>query len=438
MLLKMTHFFNKLMERFLPDAFLFAIILTFVVFGLGVLFTPSSPYQMILYWGDGLWNLVKFAMEMVLILVTGFTLAKTQFVAHILDKIAGLANTQTKAVVLSTIVSSIACYINWGFGLVVAGLFSLELVKRIKNLNFGLLVAASYSGFILWHGGISGSIPLKLTAPSAGIKKLLLTGDSISLQETIFSSFNLIILLANFLTILVVNYFLSKQKIETHLIEVNHQAKDYQHQAPKSFAQKIEQSKIIIGILALMSIAYIVSYLQSGRAVNLGFISFIFLFLGLCLHKTPKRFLHYFNQSVTQSSGIILQFPIYAGIMAMMKSSGLAHLLSEFFINISTDSTFLLFTYWSAGLVNFFVPSGGGQWALQAPFILPAANELGIPVTKAAMAIAWGDAWTNMVQPFWALPLLSIAGIKLKDMMGYSVIIFLACGLVSSLLFVII
>ena len=155
------------------------------------------------------------------------------------------------------------------------------------------------------------------------------------------------------------------------------------------------------------------------------------------LHGNASRFLFYFKQGVAQSSGIILQFPFYAGIMAIMKDSGLAVDLSQLFVSISNENTFLLFSYWSAGLLNFFVPSGGGQWALQAPIMLPAAKELGISLSDTAMAIAWGDAWTNMVQPFWAIPLLSIAGLKLKDMMTYSVFIFLGVGLVSSLVFVI-
>ncbi len=435
MLVRVTQFFNGLMEKYLPDAFLFAIILSFIVFVLGVAFTPAGPNDMVIYWGDGLWSLVKFAMEMVLILVSGFTLAKTSLIRAMLDSTAKIADNQVKAVVLATLVSSTACYFNWGFGLVVAGLFALELAKRVKDINFGLLVAASYSGFLLWHGGISGSIPLKLTSPSVAVQKIIGT-DSIALSETLFSSYNLIILVANFAVILLVNYFLSKQKLayKNHELVIAHD--EYELEEAKTFAQKLEQSKMVTLLIAVMSIAYSVNYLLNGGQVNLGFISFLFLFAGLVLHKTPKQFLHYFSNSVKQSSGIILQFPLYAGIMAMMKGSGLVDMLSSFFLSVSTEHTFLLFTYWSAGLVNFFVPSGGGQWALQAPFILPAASELGIPYAKAAMAIAWGDAWTNMVQPFWALPLLSVAGIKLKDMMGYSVIIFIATGIISSLLFV--
>ena len=157
--------------------------------------------------------------------------------------------------------------------------------------------------------------------------------------------------------------------------------------------------------------------------------------LGILLHGSPSKFYGSFKTSVEQSAGIILQFPFYAGIMGMMASSGMAQALSEFFVSLASRETFLIYTYISAGIVNFFVPSGGGQWVIQGPIILPAAKELGVSLPKAAMAIAWGDAWSNMVQPFWALPLLSIAKIELKDIMGYLVIIFLATGLVTSAIF---
>ena len=426
------------MERFLPDAFIFAIILTFFVLICASILTPSGPIEVLGFWGDGLWNLVKFSMEMVLVLVSGFTLAKTDLVKSLLNRLARRVTTQSGAVLLSTIVSSCACYLNWGFGLIVAGLFAVELAKRIRDINMGLLLASSYSGFMLWHGGFSGSIPLKLTSPSIEIQKIIGV-DSISLSDTIFTNFNMIILLCNFATIIGINYYLSR-KVSTKSTVANNFVKNEEYPVIEinTPAQKLENSKLITGILSLMALVYIVNYIMAGKGINLGLISFVFLFLGLALHKTPKRFLYYFTDSVSQSSGIILQFPLYAGIMAMMKMSGLGELLSQFFINMSTENTFLVYTYWSAGLVNFFVPSGGGQWALQAPFILPAANELGVSLSKSAMAIAWGDAWTNMVQPFWAIPLLSIAKVKLKDIMGCCVIIFFATGLVTSILFAII
>ena len=140
--------------------------------------------------------------------------------------------------------------------------------------------------------------------------------------------------------------------------------------------------------------------------------------------------------AVDTSSGIILQFPLYAGLMGMMVDSGLAISMSQWFVEISTKQSFPVITFLSAGIVNFFVPSGGGQWAVQAPIVVPAANQLGVPISQAAMAVAWGDAWTNMIQPFWALPLLALSGLKLRQIMGYCIVILIWSGvLIGSMIY---
>ncbi|MCK9905937.1 TIGR00366 family protein, partial [Frankia sp. Cpl3] len=159
----------------------------------------------------------------------------------------------------------------------------------------------------------------------------------------------------------------------------------------------------------------------------------LFLFLGILLHGTPRRFLDAMGEAIKGSAGIVVQFPFYAGIIGMMTASGLAASISNWFISISTATTFPLFTFWSAGLVNIFVPSGGGQWAVQAPIMLPAAAELGVSNAKVAMAIAWGDAWTNLIQPFWALPALAIAGLGARDIMGYCLMMLFVTGAIISL-----
>jgi len=161
--------------------------------------------------------------------------------------------------------------------------------------------------------------------------------------------------------------------------------------------------------------------------------NFTFLFLGILLHKTPRRYLHSLNNAVKGSAGIILQFPFYSGIMGMMIASGLAATISGWFVSISSESTLPFFAFLSAGLVNIFVPSGGGQWAVQGPIMIPASIELGTPLAKTAMAVAWGDAWTNMIQPFWALPALGIAGLGARDIMGYCLVALLYSGLVLGL-----
>ena len=430
MLNRLTRVFTNLSQKYLPDAFIFALILTLFVFIAGIFIAEKSPLLMIKYWGDGFWNLLKFSMQMALVLITGFTLAKTTIVSIALKRIASLATNHSTGVLLVTIVSLIACYINWGFGLIVSALIAVEVSKKLKRVNFGLMIASAYSGFLVWHGGLSGSIPLKLTSPSKLIKDII-GSDSISVKDTLFSPFNLIILFSIIISLLITNYFLSKSSDNIVPFKSTEEKKTNEKN-DNTFSSKLENSKFLLGTINVLGIIYISQHFYFGGSFNLNIMIFLFLILSMILNLTPKSFLFSFNNSVKDSSGILLQFPFYAGIMGMMASSGLAVSMSEYFISISNEKTFLFFTYISAGIVNFFVPSGGGQWAIQGPIILPVAKELGISFSKASMAIAWGDAWTNLVQPFWALPLLSIGKTKLKEMMGYCVIIFILIGLLTS------
>jgi len=189
-------------------------------------------------------------------------------------------------------------------------------------------------------------------------------------------------------------------------------------------SDRLENSQIISLLIGLLGLAFIIYHFAvNGFDLNINIVNLIMLFIGILLHRTPRRFLHSVNNAVKNVGGIIVQFPFYAGIMGMMVASGLSEQMSLWFVNISTEFTYPLFTFLSAGLVNFFVPSGGGQWAVQGPIMIPAGIEIGVDTAKTAMAVAWGDAWTNMIQPFWALPLLAIAGLKVRDIMGFCVII---------------
>src|SRR5699024_2151318 len=189
-------------------------------------------------------------------------------------------------------------------------------------------------------------------------------------------------------------------------------------------SDRLENSQIISILIGLLGLAFIIyHFATNGFDLNINLVNLIMLFLGILLHRTPRRFLHSVNNAVKNVGGIIVQFPFYAGIMGMMVASGLSEQMSLWFIGISNEFTYPLFTFLSAGLVNFFVPSGGGQWAVQGPIMIPAGIEIGVDTAKTAMAVAWGDAWTNMIQPFWALPLLAIAGLRVRDIMGFCVII---------------
>ncbi|PKR77901.1 short-chain fatty acid transporter [Halalkalibacillus sediminis] len=429
MLKGMTSFFNRIVQRYLPDAFLFALILTFIVYILGVLFTDSGPVQMVEHWGTGFWDLLQFAMQMSLIVVTGYILANTPLVKGFLQKLSNLANTPGQAIVLVTIVASIACLINYGFGLIVGALLSLHVAKRIPSVDYRLLIAAAYSGFLLWHGGLSGSIPLTIATDD---HFLMDSVGSIPITETLFSGMNLFIVFVLLVTLPLMNWLMNRSSDYTGTLDpefLNAQTESTKvEDAPKKEemtpAEKLENSKAVSMIIGLLGLTFIfIHFINNGFDLNINIVNFIMLFLGIILHVNPRRYLNVINDAVKNAGGIIIQFPFYAGIMGMMVASGLSEQMSLWFVNISNEVTFPLFAFISAGIVNFFVPSGGGQWAVQGPIMIGAASDLGVDTAKTAMAVAWGDAWTNMIQPFWALPLLAIAGLKVKDIMGFCMVI---------------
>lgn len=425
-----TSFFDRLVQRFLPDAFLFAIILTFAVFLLGIFFTGSSPIQMVDYWGSGFWDLLAFAMQMSLIVVTGYILANTPIIKRLLAKLSHLANTPEQAILAVTFIASIACLINYGFGLVVGALYAIHVAKRVPTVDYRVLMASAYSGFLLWHGGLSGSIPLLIATPGHFLED---TMGVIPVSETLFSGFNIFIVLVLLFTLPFLNRFLMKSKgpvkntdaslWQPEAVEENklEEVVDKEKLTP---AERLENSQIISIIIGIFGLCFVIYFfVENGFDLNINIVNFIFLFLGIIFHKTPRRFLNSVTDAVKNAGGIIIQFPFYAGIMGMMVSSGLSEQMSLWFVSISNETTLPLFTFISAGIVNFFVPSGGGQWAVQGPIMIPAALEIGADTAKTAMAVAWGDAWTNMIQPFWALPLLAIAGLKVRDIMGFCVLI---------------
>lgn len=423
----------------MPDPFLLVIVLTFFVIGLAVFLTDSTPVQILGFWGDGFWNLLEFSMQMVLIVVTGHVMASSPFFKKILGNLANIPKSPGQAIILVTLVALIACWVNWGFGLIIGALFAKEIAKKVEGVDYRLLIASAYSGFIIWSGGLSSSVALTIATPGHFTEKLI---GVVPTSETLFSSFNLVIVIGLIILVPIINRFMIPPKEQAFLIdrklleESDDMLASTAEQIEMTPADRLENSKLLSLLIGLLGLSFLGYYIvTNGLAINLNIINFLFLFIGIILHKTPKLFLEAIAGSVKSASGIIIQFPFYAGLMGIVTASGLAGILSNAFISISNENTFHMFTLWSAGLVNFFVPSGGGQWAVQAPVMLEAAEALNVSLPKTAMAVAWGDAWTNMIQPFYALPALAIAGLKAKDIMGYGLIIMLITGIFISAVF---
>ncbi|MFT5572503.1 MAG: short-chain fatty acids transporter [Cryomorphaceae bacterium] len=436
MIKRSADFFSGVVQRWLPDAFVIAVILTCVVFLSGMVFENQSVSAMAEHWGNGFWKLLGFSMQMVLILVLGSVLAMSGPVKSALISIAKLASSPSQGVVLVTFVSMLGLWVNWGFGLVVAALFAREVAAQVKNSHFPLLVASAYSGMLIWHAGLSGSIPLKIASTGSDALSQLLGGQVIPLSETIFAWQNIAIVVALGVSLPVLMVMMMPDK-KDRLDFIGEQAskKIVNHEA-LSPAEKLEHLPLINFLLVALGIVYLLGYFEDGKGIDLNLINLCLLLAGLALHINPYNYLNSMRQAAGTSSGVILQFPLYAGLMGMMVDSGLAISMSQWFVETSSKETFSVITFFSAGIVNFFVPSGGGQWAVQAPIVVPAAVQLGVPINQVAMAVAWGDGWTNMIQPFWALPLLAISGLNLRQIMGYCIVILIWSGiLIASMIY---
>ncbi|MFB9224389.1 short-chain fatty acid transporter [Paracoccus cavernae] len=419
---------TRLMERWLPDAFIFVLILTIIAVLAAVLVEGNTPLAVMQMWGEGFWKLLEFSMQMLLVLVTGYILASSPPVKRLLRKLASVATSAGSAIVLVTVVSLVASWLNWGFGLVVGAIFAKELARQIK-VDYRLLVASAYSGFVIWHAGLSGSIPLTITTPGHFAEPQL---GLIPTSETIFAPWNLIIVAVLFVVIPLANRMMMPPEHETVLVSPEALAENEPAPMPANPtpAERMENSRLLMWVVGIPALAWLVYYFVNGGGLNLNVVNFMFLFLGIVLHGTARSFLAALDSAIRGGAGIVVQFPFYAGIMAIMTGSGLGTSLSEFFVSISTATTLPFWTFIAGGIINIFVPSGGGQWAVQAPVMLPAAQALGADMPRVAMAVAWGDAWTNMLQPFWALPMLGIAGLKARDIMGYCVVVLLISGII--------
>ena len=440
---KFTNGCVRVINRWLPDPFLFAVILTVVVFIAAMFGTQQGPLDLIWAWGgqgatkSGMWSLLGFAMQMALVLVLGSAMASSNACKRGLGSLARLAHDKKSAILVTTFVSTICCWLNWGFGLIAGALLAREVAKRVRDVDYPLLIASAYSGFVIWHAGLSGSIPLQMNA--VGGTEILGVSYSAATSETIFHPMNLIMCVLILVLMPLINYAMHPDTEHTIVVDPSlledEKEREYKIETP---AEKIEHSKILWVITLLFGFAYIIYYfVQRGFNLDLNIVNTIFLFLGILLHGDLRRYVDAVGDAAAGAAGILLQFPFYAGIMGLMVAANpetgtsLAGIIANFFTNISNNYTFPVFTFLSAGIINFFGPSGGGQWAVQAPIVMPAATEMGIEYGRAAMAIAWGDQWTNMIQPFWALPALGIAGLSARNVMGYLVVITIFVGLLA-------
>lgn len=442
MLRKLGRRFEAFFRATTPDPFVLAVALTFVVFGLAMLVQGTSPVEIVRAWqGDaGFWSLLAFSMQMVLILVTGHALASTRPVRALIHRLAGIPQTGAQAAALVAFVSIAAALINWGLGLIVGALLARDMGRACRergiHAHYPLLVAAGYSGLMCWHGGLSGTAPLEMTT-GTDVERFLGTElaarvDPVPFTDTVLGLGNLVTSGGLLVLVPALCFLLAPKNGESaegiDAFDVDDERAPVEKPAA-TVPDKIGRSPLtLILVVPALVYAVVLFFVDVGvGALNPNAINLIFLTLGLVLHGSLHRYANAIGDAARHSAGIILQFPFYAGIMGVMRTTGLAATIAESMASLAPAKLYTAMTFLSAGVVNLFVPSGGGQWAVQGPIAVSAAQDLGIPVEQVVMAVAYGDQWTNMLQPFWALPLLAITGIEAKDILGYTSI-FLVLG----------
>ena len=438
---------SKLVERYLPDAFIFALLLTFITMILAVVFTPEGPGDVATHWGRGFWFVLAFSMQATLILTTGWAFADSPPIKRILRRIAKVPETQRQALFATAAFGVALGVFNWGVVLVAGALFAREVAiamdEKGVSVHYPLLVACGYAGLLPWHQGLSGAAPLLVATPGHFLED---TMGVIPISQTLFAPYNIIIVAGVIVVVLIIMPLMApdkKENIRTVPRETLRGAGDVVADGGSNISAQendswlkstLLDSRLLcfgLGLIFWIYLGYLFLTNDFLSVFNINiFISAMFG-LGFFFHGTLRSYISVFRDALEGASQIMIQFQLYGGIMGIMAWSGLATLIAEAAANLSTEVTWYFYAFLSAGIVNFFVPSGGGQWTVIGEVMINAAQNIpGVQMDRTVMAFAMGDQWTNMIQPFWALPALGIAGLSIRDMMGYVAVLFVFSGIV--------
>lgn len=459
MLLKFGEKFTDIFKRIMPDSFVFALLLTLVTGLSAVIFVNSNLLEILDSWYKGFWELLEFGMQITLIIVTGYSIALSSFTDKILNKVSQRISSPLQVYLTVIILGVLLSMISWGMVVIVAVL-ARELALRVKGINYPFLIACTYLSFTSWVTGLSSSIPLLLNTKNNFLIKEGVLNEVIPTSLTLGSNLNFIII---FIYVIIVPFIIfilipksSKNKELKDLIvndqtnkEISIEEEANLYRSKKNtFSDKLNHSRLLQNIIFIMGICYLIYYFNSnGFDLNLNIMIFIFIILGLVLHQTPKRYTISMKRASNNVYGIIFQFPFYAGIMGIMLYTGLGESFSNWIASNATISNFPYYSYLIGGLVNFAIPSGGGEFAVIGPSIIEAAKQLAISlppeqmtkyIARTALSIAYGESLTNLLQPFFLLIVLPVMGsgtrIEARDVMGYLAIPFLILFILESLL----
>lgn len=420
-------------QRHLPESFVIAVGLTVFVMILAMAIEGTGPVEVVQLYGGAFWDLLAFSMQIAMLLLTGYILANTPLVDRGLTALSSRISDPRLAAALATFAGAFGSWVNAGFGLVVGVILARKFAKEVKGLHYPLAVAGGYAGYSLYGIGLSGTIPLTIATPGHILE------DEMGLIPHADTVFNPIVLGTSITVILGLPLLIAllHPKNPEMVVEADPAALvDEQESTPTlpdriaGLADRLNNSPFIGWFMGLLGLSYTVTYFVGGGVVDFNIINLTFLFLGILLFGRPTDYLACVKLSTKVVSGVLIQYPMYAGIMGVLAGSGLMVTMAGVFVNFSNAETLPFFSFLSGGLINILAPSGGAQWAVQGPVMIEAAQQMGADSGATALGVAVGDQWTNAIQPFWILPVLAISGIRLRDVMGYLVPVLIFLGIV--------
>ena len=434
---KISGALNVGMDKVLPDAIVLAFILTIITFVMGLVLTDSGPLDMIVYWGSGFWGFLSFSMQMAMIIATGYIVAEAPPIKRALVKLCRIPKNGIQGVVFVAIASAILGWISWGLGLVAGAILARSVALNLRKVDFKLYVAVAYTGAITTGlFGISGSEFLLVNTPGYFMEEML---GLIPLSKTVFEPSLLIAQILSLIIIVplvaalihtnpnetpemdsaILDRFLEQEKAVLAMKDT------HKKKSEMTFAERVDNSSVTTIIIGIAGIIYLIYWFATrGFDLTLDVMNFLLLFVGIICHGSPRNLLTACEEGVRSAYGVLLQFPFYAGIQGMMASSGLVAIIANAFATHSSEGSFPYLCYVCMAIINFFIPSSGGIFMVAGPALGQAALDLGVEANQFLISFTAGETISNIIQPFWAIPLLGIAGLKMKDIMGYCIVFF--------------
>ena len=430
-------------ERWVPDAFVFALVGTFIVVVAALAATSSSLAQVVDAWGRGFWELIPFTLQMALVIITGHVLATSQPMGRVIRAVAAWPTTPKGAVALVTFFALASSWFNWGFSLIFSAVLGREVARRVEGVDYRALAAASFLGIgSIWAQGLSGSAALQMATPGALQPQIrdivaqggLVAGGIIPFSHTIFLWQSLVAVAVEIVAVTTVMWLATPPKGKGKTardLGINLGEREIE---PPRVARNLppgawlEHSPLLMWLVVALGGWYLVRYfMQAGEplnAINLNIVNLTFLLLGFLLHVTPARLMHAVQAATPSVWGVILQFPFYAGIAGIITATHLNDRLAEIFVSVSTPRTFPSLVAVYSAVLGVFVPSGGSKWVIEAPYVMAAAHSVKVHLGWVVTSYDLGEAVANLVQPFWMLPILGMFKLAARDVMGYTLVVF--------------